>query len=80
MATSENDILRDAIIGTEKEIFGDAFGKDDITLDETGDRSHEAMGDGLEGQVEPEEAETDDEDHPCERDQHDPCDDCFDDP
>ena len=61
MATSENDILRDAIIGTEKEIFGDAFGKDDITLDETGDRSHEAMGDGLEGQVEPEEAETDDE-------------------
>jgi hypothetical protein len=51
---NENDILRDAIIGTEKEIFGEAFGKEDLTLDESNDRSLEAMGDGLEGQVEPE--------------------------
>lgn len=61
MADSDNDILRDAIIGTEKEIFGDAFGKEDVTLDETGDRSHEAMGEGLEGQVEPDEGEDEDE-------------------
>jgi hypothetical protein len=50
----DDDILRDAIIGTEKEIFGDAFGKEELTLDETGDRSVEAMGEGLEGQHEPE--------------------------
>ena len=50
----EDDILRDAIIGTENEIFGDAFGKEEMTLDDTGDRSVEAMGDGLEGQHEPE--------------------------
>jgi hypothetical protein len=56
MAT-DNDVLKDAIIGTEKEIFGDAFGKEDLTLDTTGDRSLEAMGEGLEGQVEPEEDE-----------------------
>jgi hypothetical protein len=49
-----NDILRDAIIGTEREVFGDAFDKEELTLDETGDRSIEAMGEGLEGQREPE--------------------------
>jgi hypothetical protein len=59
MATDAEDaelssMLKDAIISTEKEIFGDAFGKEDMTLDETGDRSLEAMGDGLEGQHEPE--------------------------
>lgn len=61
MANTEQDILRDAIIGTENEIFGDAFGKEDLTLDETGDRSREAMGDGLEGQHEPDEDEDEDE-------------------
>lgn len=61
----EDDILREAIIGTEREIFGDAFGQEDTTLDETGDRSLEAMGDGLEGQVEP----NDDEDEPEETDE-----------
>lgn len=60
MAT-EDDILRDAIIGTEKEIFGDAFGQEELTHDETGDRSLEAMGDGLEGQVEPDEDDDDDD-------------------
>ena len=63
MANADDTLLRDAIIGTEKEIFGDAFGKEDLTLDETGDRSLEAMGDGLEGQVEPPEDEDDGEDH-----------------
>lgn len=58
MADTEQDILRDAIIGTEKEIFGDAFGHEDgLTLDETGDRSREAIGDGLEGQHEGDEGE-----------------------
>jgi hypothetical protein len=52
--TKADDILRDAIIGTEREIFGDAFDKEELTLDETGDRSTEAMGEGLEGQKEPE--------------------------
>lgn len=52
--TKDDDILRDAIIGTEKEIFSEGFNKDELTLDETGDRGLEAMGDGLEGQVEPE--------------------------
>lgn len=61
MADTEQDILRDAIIGTNKEIFAEAFGKEDLTLDETGDRSRESMGDGLEGQHEPEEDETEDE-------------------
>jgi hypothetical protein len=56
MAT-DNDVLKDAIIGTEKEIFGDAFGKEELSLDESGDRSLEAMGDGLEGQIEPDDGE-----------------------
>ena len=58
----EDDILRDAIIGTEKEIYSDAFDKEDLTLDESGDRSLEMMGDGLEGQREPEEDEGDESD------------------
>ena len=57
----DNDILRDAIIGTEKEIFGDAFGKEELTQDETGDRSVEAMGEGLEGQHEPDDGDGDGE-------------------
>ena len=48
----DDDILRDAIIGTEKEIFASAFDQEELTHDETGDRSLEAMGDGLEGQIE----------------------------
>jgi hypothetical protein len=70
----DDDILRDAIIGTEKEIFSEGFGKDELTQDPTGDRSLEAMGDGLEGQVEPEEDDdaedpddgSDDDAHPSE--------------
>ena len=59
---NENDILREAISGTEREIFGDAFGQEDTTLDDTGDRSLEAMGEGLEGQVEPEDEDEDEAD------------------
>jgi hypothetical protein len=62
----DDDILRDAIIGTEKEIAASAFDKEDLDLDNTGDRSLEAMGDGLEGQVEPEEDEEDDAENPDE--------------
>jgi hypothetical protein len=73
MAEAEDDILRDAIIGTDKEIFAEGFGKEELTLDETGDRGLETMGDGLEGQHEPEDEEnepdepdngTDDDAHP----------------
>lgn len=52
-AISESD-LSDAIIATEREIAGEAWGQEDTDLaDETGDRSLESMGDGLEGQHEP---------------------------
>ena len=50
----EKDILATAMIETEKEIFGEGFDKEEMTLDETGDTSLEAMGEGLEGQHEPE--------------------------
>lgn len=53
MAMKEIDVLGDAIAATEKEIFGEAWGKEEIVQDETGDRSREAMGEGLEGQHEP---------------------------
>lgn len=52
--TLEDELLNDAIIATEQEIFGEAFGKEGTVLDESGDRSNEQMGDGLEGQHEPE--------------------------
>ena len=50
-------ILKDAIIGTEKEIAAEAFDLEDLTLDDSGDRSLEAQGEGLEGQHEAEEEE-----------------------
>lgn len=46
-----------AIDGTSNEIFSQAFGQEDSVLDETGDRTVEAMGEGLEGQIEPEDLE-----------------------
>jgi hypothetical protein len=55
MANNENDIIKAAMRGTEAEIFGEAFGNDEPVLDETGDRSLEEMGTGLEGQHEPDE-------------------------
>src|SRR6266403_2773018 len=55
MAIREVDAISDAIIETEKEIAGDAWGNEDTgALDETGDRSLEDIGEGLEGQQEPE--------------------------
>lgn len=49
--------ISDAIDATSNEIFGAAFGQEETVLDETGDRSIEGMGDGLEGQHEADEAE-----------------------
>lgn len=49
--------IRQAMIDTDKEIFGDAFSKDEIVIDESGDRTLEQMGEGLEGQHELEEDE-----------------------
>lgn len=57
MASKEQDILRDAMIDTEKEIYASAFGEEPTALDESGDRSPETMGEGLEGQHEPDEEE-----------------------
>lgn len=64
MAIREVDAISDAIIETEKEIAGDAWGQEETSaVDETGDRSLEDMGDGLEGQHEAEdEDETEGED------------------
>lgn len=54
----EVDAISDAIIATEKEIAGAAFDQEDTdALDETGDRSHEDIGGGLEGQHELEDDE-----------------------
>lgn len=55
------DLLTTAISETEKEIFAAAFGKEEIVEDATGDRSVEEMGDGLEGQHEADDDETDGE-------------------
>lgn len=57
----EEEILEQAVIETEKEVFGDAFGKEEMTLDESGDTSLEEMGDGLEGQHESEAEDEEDE-------------------
>jgi len=55
MAIREVDAeaIGNAIIATEKEIAGDPWGIEEATLDETGDRTVEMMGEGLEGQHEP---------------------------
>lgn len=47
----EVDAISDAIMETEKEIAGDAWGNEETSaLDETGNRTLESMGEGLEGQ------------------------------
>src|ERR1700735_1511027 len=52
----EVDAISDAIIATEREIAGNAWGLEDTDpADETGDRALESMGEGLEGQHELEE-------------------------
>jgi len=51
MAIREVDAISDAIIATEKEIAGEAWGNEDTdAADASGDRSLEDIGDGLEGQ------------------------------
>lgn len=61
MAMREVDLIGQAMIATEKEIAGSAWGNEEPVLDETGSRQLETMGDGLEGQHEP-----DDEDDETE--------------
>jgi hypothetical protein len=53
MATRVIDPIGEAITATEKEIAGAAWGDEEPVLDETGDRTIETMGEGLEGQHEP---------------------------
>src|ERR1700761_6257753 len=63
MAIREVDAISDAIIETEREIAGEAWDIEDTErADSSGDRSLEDLGDGLEGQHEPEEDETADGD------------------
>lgn len=50
MAIQEVDALSTAMVATEMEIAGEAWGQDEAVLDESGDRSLEQMGEGLEGQ------------------------------
>ncbi len=57
MAEREIDLLGGAIAATEMEIFGEATDGKSEPLDDTGDRSVEDMGEGLEGQHEEEEGE-----------------------
>jgi hypothetical protein len=64
MAVREVDLIGEAIAATEKEIAGEAWGNEEPVLDETGDRSVEMMGEGLEGQHEP-----DDDDGAAEDDE-----------
>lgn len=53
----DDDVLSAAMIETEMEIAGSAWGKEETVLDETGDKSLETLGDGLEGQHEPDDDE-----------------------
>jgi hypothetical protein len=64
MAMREVDPIGQAIIATEREIAGEAWGTEEPVLDETGDRTNEEMGEGLEGQHEP-----DDDDEAAEGDE-----------
>lgn len=50
-----------AMDGTNNEIFDSAWGREESVLDETGDTSIEAMGEGLEGQHEPEDEDDGDD-------------------
>lgn len=55
---NEDDLLKDAIAGTENEIFSEAVGKElPSTEGGLGDRSAEEMGSGLEGNHEPDDTE-----------------------
>jgi hypothetical protein len=61
MATTEVDAITDAIIETEREIAGEAWGQEDTERDASGDQSLEDMGEGLEGEHQPEEEDEPDE-------------------
>jgi hypothetical protein len=68
MARYEVDLIGEAITATEKEIAGAAWGNEEPVLDETGDKSLETMGEGLEGQHEPDEDDDDAEGDETEAD------------
>lgn len=55
MAEREIDLLGEAMAATEREIFGEVMTGETEALDDSGDRSVEEMGDGLEGQHEDDE-------------------------
>src|SRR5580704_2312166 len=55
------DEIEQAVIETNREIAAEAWDKEHVELDHTGDRTPETVGEGLEGQVEDEEAETETE-------------------
>ncbi len=66
----EDDAISNAITATELEIAGAAWGNEETdALDETGDRSLENTGDGLEGQHEPDEDDDLDDDESDEDDE-----------
>jgi hypothetical protein len=64
MAIREVDAITDAIIETEREIAGDPWGQEDTERDTSGDTSLEDMGEGLEGQQEPEDEDEPEGDEP----------------
>lgn len=57
MANDIDPALEAAIIATDREIAAEAWGQEAADLEDSGDRSLEEMGEGLEGQHEDEEAE-----------------------
>jgi len=73
MAIREIDPIGAAITATEKEIAGAAWDIEEMTLDESGDRTVEQMGEGLEGQHEPDDDDdlTDDEESEDEAESED---------
>lgn len=68
---TEIDAIGEAIAETERDLFAEALDKDEAVLDETGDRSQEDMGDGLEGQVDDADAGDDDDDAETDEDDAD---------
>ena len=61
-----DDPISQAMTATEKEIAAGAWGDEDPVLDETGDRTIEQMGEGLEGQHEPDDDDDETEDDESE--------------
>jgi hypothetical protein len=54
---NEIDAIEQAVIETNREIAAEAWDQEHVELDHTGDRTPETVGEGLEGQIEDEEAD-----------------------